>query len=102
MCTQACVPVREAPVFNNGTYYRDAYAASTPTELRKALEVAISTDYQRYSYSCVWDIAGDADEDPNNTDNVILFYTGQSWPKVRPRRLRRGWIRAGRGGLRAG
>jgi serine protease len=69
-------------VYNNGTYYRDAYAAETATELRRALATAISANYQRYSYSCVWDMAGDADSDPANANNVILFYTGQSWPKT--------------------
>ena len=83
--SQACVPVRDAPVFDNGTYYRAAYQAETPSELRAALATAISTGYQRYSYACVWDIAGDADQDPRNPDNVILFYTGQSWPKLRRR-----------------
>ena len=50
--------------------------------MRSALASITAKNYQRYSYSCVWDIAEAADEDPDNPNNVLLFYTQQSWPKV--------------------
>lgn len=45
--------------------------------------IAGHTEYPYTSSSTdVWDIMHDADEDPENSDNVILFYTGISLPKV--------------------
>lgn len=45
----------------------------------------IITSHTEYPYTDddtdVWDILRAADEDPDNPDNVILFYTGQSVPK---------------------
>lgn len=29
----------------------------------------------------VWDMLREADEDPDNSDNVLMFYSGFSWPK---------------------
>jgi len=81
---EACEPNGTPPPYDNATYYADAYAAQSAEELRAALARITAKNYQRYSYSCVWDMAGEADEDPDNPNNVILFYTGQSWPKVRP------------------
>ena len=79
---QACTPTGTPPVYSNATYYEAAYLATTPEQLRSALASITAKNYQRYSYSCVWDIAEAADEDPDNPNNVLLFYTQQSWPKV--------------------
>lgn len=63
----------------------DAYYMSTGElkgdELKSALNEIIR-DHYRYSYTpCVWEILMEADEDPNNTNNVIEFYTRRSVPK---------------------
>lgn len=36
----------------------------------------------RYSYNCVWNILGEADEDPNNSNNIITFYKRESVAKT--------------------
>lgn len=38
-------------------------------------------DHTIYSYSALWDALSQTDEDPNNPNNVILFYTGRSQDK---------------------
>ncbi len=53
-------------------------------ELKNALNDII-TNHIEYPYTDddtdVWDILRDIDEDPNNPNNVLLFYTGMSWMK---------------------
>jgi len=48
----------------------------------------IITGHTEFSYTDkdlddmdVWKMLRQADEDPENTDNIILFYSGYSWPK---------------------
>lgn len=45
----------------------------------------IITNHTEYPYTHsntdVWDILREADEDPDNSDNIIMFYTGVSHPK---------------------
>lgn len=53
---------------------------SNPTVLRNSLHAIISNHTVR-SYNAAYDIIADANEDPNNSNNVILFYTGRSVPK---------------------
>ena len=49
----------------------------------KAKLNSIIKDHRHYSYTpCVWEILKEADEDPNNPDNVIGIYTGRSIRKV--------------------
>ncbi len=54
-------------------------------EILKAALNDIITGHTEYPYTStatdVWDILRDADEDPDNSDNVIMFYSGFSWPK---------------------
>lgn len=38
--------------------------------------------HRKYSYGCVWNFMMEADEDPDNTDNIIAIYTRRSIPKV--------------------
>lgn len=56
----------------------------TGQELKDALNDLIS-NHTEFPYSSsstdTWDILNEADEDPNNSDNIIAFYTGQSIPK---------------------
>ena len=64
--------------------YADAYYDSTQNkwgaELKDALHRRIKGHTQS-SYANLWNILQDADEDPDNPDNVRLLYTGWSYPK---------------------
>ncbi|MGE6649546.1 endonuclease [Shewanella colwelliana] len=62
------------------TYYADAIGKSG-TALKASLNQTIK-GHTRFSYSQVWDGLGYADEDPNNSNNVILLYSGRSEPKT--------------------
>ncbi|NOX90729.1 MAG: choice-of-anchor D domain-containing protein [Calditrichaeota bacterium] len=65
-------------------YYTDSYYDPTQnkwgSELKSALHNIIK-GHTQYSYSKLWDILRDTDEDPDNPNNVILLYTGWSYPK---------------------
>ncbi|MFJ9623968.1 endonuclease I family protein [Streptomyces sp. NPDC101181] len=61
------------------TYYQDA-VGKTGEELKAALHTIIS-DQTRLSYGQVWDALKATDQDPANTSNVILLYTGRSQSK---------------------
>ncbi len=54
----------------------------TGNELKVALHDLISSNVTQLSYSEVWDALKTTDEDPDNSDNVILLYTGWSYPKT--------------------
>ena len=61
--------------------YYDSAEGLSYGELKTALYLIIKghTEYPyTASYTDTWDILKESDEDPNNTDNVILFYTGWS------------------------
>lgn len=61
--------------------YYNAASGLTGTQLKAALHNIID-DHSEYPYSSsntdVWDILKESDKDPNNPNNVILFYTGWS------------------------
>ncbi len=61
--------------------YYDGIEGLTGDDLKSALNDII-TNHTEYPYTDdetdVWDILREADEDPNNPDNVLLFYTGLS------------------------
>ncbi|MBZ2410645.1 endonuclease [Streptomyces sp. L06] len=61
------------------TYYQDALGKSGE-ELKSALHTIIS-DQTKLSYSQVWEALKDTDEDPANSSNVVLLYTGRSQSK---------------------
>ncbi|MDI3387716.1 endonuclease [Streptomyces sp. B-S-A8] len=61
------------------TYYQDAIGKTGP-ELKAALHTIIS-DQTKLSYDQVWDALKKTDEDPANTSNVILLYSGRSQSK---------------------
>ncbi|MBL7026547.1 MAG: endonuclease [Candidatus Marinimicrobia bacterium] len=67
------------------TGYYDPAQDLSGSELKTALHDIIS-DHVKYPYTStstdVWDILKETDEDPNNTDNVILIYTGRSQAKT--------------------
>jgi hypothetical protein len=52
-----------------------------PVTRRRRLH-AISRGHVRHSYSEVWEILEEADEDPGNPDNVIDFCTGRPIAKA--------------------
>lgn len=66
------------------TGYYDSAEDLSGEDLKAALH-SIIKDHVEYPYTDddtdVWDILREADEDPNNPDNVIGFYTGLSIPK---------------------
>lgn len=64
----------------DGSYYDDVIDLHGYT-LKSALQNLLEADHIRLSYSEVWDALQDTDEDPNNTNNVILLYTGRSADK---------------------
>lgn len=72
--------VADASTFIDGDYYADALAAED-TQLRDAINTIISTNHIKLSYSEVWSVLTYSDQDPDNTDNVILLYKGNSIPK---------------------
>lgn len=50
-------------------------------ELRAALHSIVKTGHIRLTYAQVWSALQYADEDPNNTANVLLLYSGRSADK---------------------
>jgi endonuclease I len=61
--------------------YYDSAAGLSGDPLKSALHIIID-DHVEYSYNDLRDfILKDTDEDPNNSNNVILLYTGWSYPK---------------------
>ena len=64
--------------------YYDSINSLTGDELKTALNLIIS-GHTEYPYTDddtdVWNILRDADEDPDNSDNVLGFYTGLSIQK---------------------
>lgn len=74
------VTVTAAEVPTDG-YYKDAIGKEGEA-LKAALHTIIS-DHKQLSYAEVWDALRKTDEDPNNVNNVILFYSGESRSKDR-------------------
>ncbi|MBO1910210.1 endonuclease, partial [Microvirga sp. 3-52] len=68
--------VEEPPVDD---YYADAIGKKG--EILKSTLHEIIDDHQQLSYSEVWDALKVTDEDPNNPNNVILLYSGDSRSK---------------------
>ncbi|QNS06125.1 endonuclease I family protein [Streptomyces xanthii] len=61
------------------TYYQDALGKTGP-ELKSALHTIISKQ-TKLSYDGVWNALKTTDQDPNNSNNVILIYSGVSRAK---------------------
>lgn len=73
---------------NPAMYIPDGYYEGIDGLTGDALKSVLNdiiTDHEEFPYTDtttdVWDMLRAADEDPDNPDNVILFYTGISWPK---------------------
>jgi endonuclease I len=63
----------------DSTYYRNAVGKTGPA-LRTALHTIIKAQ-TKLTYDQVWNALMATDQDPNNSNNVILLYTGQSKSK---------------------
>lgn len=65
-------------------YYTKANAAINGDlpSFKQALHEDIKKDYNQLSYNQAWSALIVTDEDPENSDNVILLYTGKSIPKT--------------------
>jgi endonuclease I len=64
--------------------YTDSYYDATQNKWGADLKAALHNiikGHTQYGYGDLWDILSDTDEDPNNPNNVILIYTGWSYPK---------------------
>ncbi|WP_460065947.1 endonuclease I family protein [Streptomyces sp. YKOK-I1] len=64
----------------DSTYYKNA-VGKTGTSLKSSLHTIISTGVSKISYSAVWDALKVIDQDPNNSSNVLLLYSGVSRSK---------------------
>jgi len=63
----------------DSTYYKNAIG-KTGTSLKSSLHTIISSQ-SKISYSAVWNALKATDQDPNNSNNVILLYSGTSRAK---------------------
>ncbi|MFY1678611.1 MULTISPECIES: endonuclease I family protein [unclassified Streptomyces] len=68
-----------APATASDDYYADA-AGRTGPDLRDSLHAIIS-DHTKISYTAAWSALRDTDEDPADSGNVILLYSGESRDK---------------------
>ena len=77
-------PVHSSNDYSESTYYVNANAAldSERSEFINAIHLDIKKDHQYLTYNQVWTAMIETDQDPNNTDNVILLYTGKSIAKT--------------------
>ncbi|ETT82088.1 endonuclease [Viridibacillus sp. FSL R5-0477] len=62
-------------------YYKDAMG-KTGQALKTALHDIID-EHKQLTYDQAWEALRETDEDPNNSNNVILFYSGESRSKTR-------------------
>ncbi|APH03814.1 endonuclease [Bacillus weihaiensis] len=65
---------------NLDSYYQTA-TGKTGSALKSALHTIID-DHNEISYDNVWEALRNTDEDPTNSNNVILLYTGRSQSKT--------------------
>ena len=65
--------------------YYDSVDATDSTTLRTTLHAVID-DHTRFPYTApstdTWDILNLADEDPNNSGNILDVYKNASYPKI--------------------
>tara|TARA_R110002153_G_scaffold241605_1_gene396734 strand:+ start:11577 stop:16061 length:4485 start_codon:yes stop_codon:yes gene_type:complete len=78
-------PIADASTFDDSVYYADAItevnASSSPAIIKMSINGIISADHKDLSYSEVWTALTHTDEDPANSNNVILWYKGTSIAK---------------------
>jgi uncharacterized protein len=77
--------IADASTFDDASYYADVITAvangQSANDLRSSISMVISNNHKNLTYSEVWTALTKTDEDPANTDNVILFYKGTSLAK---------------------
>ena len=77
--TLTATPAGATTTDYDSTYYKNAIG-KTGASLKSSLHTIISSQ-TKISYSAVWDALKVTDQDPNNSNNVILLYSGVSRAK---------------------
>ncbi|GHA47046.1 ribonuclease [Streptomyces tauricus] len=78
--TVAATPAAATTTAYDDTYYANAIG-KTGTALKGSLHTIISSQ-TKISYSAVWEALKVTDQDPNNSSNVVLLYSGISRSKT--------------------
>ncbi|MYV37779.1 ribonuclease [Streptomyces sp. SID1328] len=78
--TAIASPASATTTSYDSTYYKNA-VGKTGASLKSSLHTIISSQ-SKISYSAVWDALKVTDQDPNNSSNVILLYSGVSRAKT--------------------
>ncbi|MFI1353193.1 endonuclease I family protein [Streptomyces sp. NPDC020898] len=78
--TMTATPAGATTTAYDATYYKNAIG-KTGTSLKSSLHTIISSQ-TKISYSAVWEALKVTDQDPNNSNNVILLYSGASRSKT--------------------
>ncbi len=78
--TLTATPASATTTAYDATYYKNA-VGKTGTALKSSLHTIISTNVTKISYAAVWNALMATDQDPNNSNNVILLYSGVSRAK---------------------
>ncbi|MFJ8826466.1 endonuclease I family protein [Streptomyces sp. NPDC102467] len=78
--TATASPAAATTTAYDSTYYKNAIG-KTGTSLKSSLHTIISSQ-TKISYSAVWNALKATDQDPNNSNNVILLYSGVSRAKT--------------------
>lgn len=77
---------KDPAAFDASVYYDQVNqlvtANAEASQIKAKLSEVISSDIIRLSYSQVWTAMTATDEDPNNSDNIILLYSGRSIAKT--------------------
>jgi len=76
----AACPKPTVPAYDPATYYAPA-AGKTGAALKAALH-GIVDGHGAQTYTCVWDMLMEADQDPTDTSRVIDIYSRRSIPKA--------------------
>ncbi|MFI7384645.1 endonuclease I family protein [Streptomyces sp. NPDC049813] len=77
--TATASPAAATTTAYDATYYKNA-VGKTGASLKSSLHTIISSQ-TKISYSAVWNALMATDQDPNNSNNVILLYSGVSRAK---------------------
>jgi predicted extracellular nuclease/endonuclease I len=77
--------IADASAFNDSGYYAHVFDAIDSEQsqeiIKETISAAISEDHKNLTYSEAWTALTQTDEDPLNSENVILFYRGLSLAK---------------------
>jgi len=73
--------IADRATYVEATYYITANAAET-AGLRAAITTDISANHKQLTYSEAWTALTYSDEDPANSNNIILLYSGRSIAKA--------------------